>query len=58
MSLVSINPSTGKTIREYKELSQNAIEKKLKQVSLAQKTWGNSNLEFRLIFFSLFLITK
>ena len=48
MSLVSINPSTGNTIREYKELSQNAIEKKLEQVSLAQKNWSNTNLEFRL----------
>ena len=48
MSLVSINPSTGKTIQKYKELSQNSIEKKLEKVSLAQETWSNTNLEFRL----------
>ena len=48
MSLVSINPSTGKIIQKYKELSHSAIKKKLENVSLAQKNWSNTNLEFRL----------
>ena len=48
MTLVSINPSTGKEIQSYPELSEIEVKKILEVASDAQRNWGSVNLDFRL----------
>ncbi|MFL2983060.1 MAG: aldehyde dehydrogenase family protein, partial [Candidatus Neomarinimicrobiota bacterium] len=48
MSLVSIDPSTGKKIQKYKEISISGIDEKLQEAFLSQNNWRNTDLEFRL----------
>ena len=48
MPLVSINPSTGKEIQSYPELSELEVKNILEDASDAQKSWGSSDLDFRL----------
>jgi len=48
MTLVSINPSTGKEIQSYPELSEIEVKNILEVASDAQRKWGSANLDFRL----------
>ena len=48
MPLVSINPSTGKEIQSYPELSEIEVKNILEDASDAQSNWGSTNIDFRL----------
>ena len=48
MALVSIDPSTGQEIQAYKQISGIEVQNILEAVTLSQKSWGSTNLDFRL----------
>ena len=48
MALISINPSTGKEIQSYREISNIEVQNILEEVTLLQKNWSSTDLDFRL----------
>jgi succinate-semialdehyde dehydrogenase/glutarate-semialdehyde dehydrogenase len=47
MAIQSINPATGKLIKEYKELSDQEVIEKIDKSNMAYKTWKNTTFDER-----------